>query len=81
MRRVPIRPDVVRPRPEQSFVGPELLQESFAIPVLFSWYLGLGNVVCYVVAIAETKHSGMKVGAHFLPPGQSTPVANILASK
>ena len=71
-KRTPIRPDVARPWPEQSFVGSDLLQESFIIFVLFSWYLRLGDVVFYVVAIVEAKHPGMKAGAHLLSLSQST---------
>ena len=63
-RGIPIRPDVARPQPEQSFVGPDLLQESFVMPVLFGWYLELGDMAYFVVAIAKTIHFGMKAGAH-----------------
>ena len=42
--RVPIRPGVVRPRPEESFSGPDYLQESLVIPVLFGWHLGLRDM-------------------------------------
>ena len=78
---VPVRPDVARPRPEQSFVRPDFLQDFFVIPVLFGWYLGLGNVAFYVVAIVEVIPFGMKTRAHLFAARSVNSVATIFASK
>ena len=74
-------PDIARPRPEQSFVGPDLLQESFVIPVLLAgtWDWGMW-LATYVVAIVKAIHFGMKAGAHLFAARPVYPVAIILAS-